>query len=36
MNGEVLAVNISEKRGEKKHDIGEAYLQAIWEWGRRP
>jgi MOSC domain-containing protein YiiM len=28
MNGEVLAVNISEKRGEKKHDIGEAYLQA--------
>jgi MOSC domain-containing protein YiiM len=26
VSGEVLAVNISEKRGEKKHDIGEAYL----------
>lgn len=26
--GRVLAVNISDKRGEKKHDIGEAYLQA--------
>lgn len=25
--GTVLAVNISEKRGEKKHDIGAAYLQ---------
>lgn len=24
----VLAVNISEKRGEKKHDVGEAYLKA--------
>lgn len=26
--GTVLAVNISAKRGEKKHDIGEACLQA--------
>jgi MOSC domain-containing protein YiiM len=24
----VLSVNISEKRGEKKHNIGEAYLKA--------
>ncbi|MBO8159584.1 MOSC domain-containing protein [Thermosyntropha sp.] len=24
--GQVLAVNISEKKGEKKHNIGEAYL----------
>ena len=24
----VLAVNISEKRGEKKHDVGEAYVKA--------
>lgn len=24
----VLAVNISEKRGEKKHDVGEAYIKA--------
>nr|WP_207641609.1 MOSC domain-containing protein [Syntrophomonas palmitatica] len=28
MQGEVLAVNISEKRGIKKHDIGEAFLKA--------
>lgn len=27
-NGYVLSVNISEKRGEKKHDVGEAYLKA--------
>ena len=25
--GTVMAVNISVKRGEKKHDVGEAYLQ---------
>ncbi|MEN6347977.1 MAG: MOSC domain-containing protein [Syntrophomonas sp.] len=25
--GQVLSVNISDKRGEKKHNIGEAYLQ---------
>lgn len=25
--GQVMAVNISLKRGEKKHDVGEAYLQ---------
>ncbi len=28
LQGEVLAVNISEKRGIKKHDIGEAFLKA--------
>lgn len=27
-SGRVLAVNISEKRGEKKHNINEAYLKA--------
>ena len=27
-SGEVLAVNISDKRGLKKHNIGEAHLQA--------
>lgn len=29
-NGQVLAVNISEKRGEKKHNINEAYIKADW------
>lgn len=28
--GNVLAVNISEKRGEKKHNINEAYLKSDW------
>lgn len=28
VKGYVLSVNISEKRGEKKHDVGEAYLKA--------
>ncbi|MEQ8236471.1 MAG: MOSC domain-containing protein [Syntrophomonadaceae bacterium] len=28
--GEVLAVNISEKRGIKKHKIDKAYLRADW------
>jgi len=28
--GEVLAVNISEKRGIKKHNVDEAYLRADW------
>lgn len=28
--GQVLAVNISEKRGIKKHNINEAYLRADW------
>jgi len=28
LQGEVLAINISEKRGTKKHNIGEAYLKA--------
>ncbi len=28
--GQVLAVNISEKRGIKKHDVGEAYIRADW------
>ena len=28
--GIVLAVNISEKRGLKKHNINEAYLKADW------
>jgi len=28
--GEVLAVNISAKRGIKKHNIDEAYLKADW------
>lgn len=28
--GQVLAVNISEKRGEKKHNINEAYIKADW------
>lgn len=28
--GEVLAVNISEKRGLKKHNVNEAYLRADW------
>lgn len=30
LNGEVLAVNISSKRGEKKHNINEAYVKADW------
>lgn len=30
MQGKVLAVNISEKKGEKKHNIGEAYLKENW------
>lgn len=25
-NGRVLAVNISEKKGQKKHNVGKAYL----------
>lgn len=28
--GRVLAVNISEKRGEKKHNINEAYVKSDW------
>ena len=28
--GQVLAVNISEKRGIKKHNIDEAYIKADW------
>lgn len=28
--GHVLAVNISEKRGEKKHNINEAYIKSDW------
>lgn len=28
--GQVLAVNISEVRGIKKHDVGEAYIRADW------
>jgi MOSC domain-containing protein YiiM len=28
--GQVLAVNISEKRGIKKHDVGEAFIKADW------
>jgi MOSC domain-containing protein YiiM len=28
--GQVLAVNISEKRGIKKHDVGEAYIKSDW------
>jgi len=28
--GQVLAVNISEKRGIKKHNINEAYIKADW------
>lgn len=30
VQGEVLAVNISEQRGVKKHDVGEAYLRTGW------
>lgn len=30
MQGKVLAVNISEKKGEKKHNIGKAYLKEDW------
>lgn len=26
-NGTVMAVNISEKKGQKKHDVGKAYLE---------
>ncbi|MFA7078953.1 MAG: MOSC domain-containing protein [Syntrophomonas sp.] len=28
--GQVLAVNISEKRGIKKHNINEAYIKSDW------
>lgn len=28
--GHVLAVNISEKRGIKKHNVNEAYIRADW------
>jgi MOSC domain-containing protein YiiM len=28
--GQVLSVNISEKRGEKKHNINEAYIKSDW------
>ncbi|SHG88033.1 MOSC domain-containing protein YiiM [Thermosyntropha lipolytica DSM 11003] len=30
MQGKVLAVNISEKKGEKKHNIGKAYIRENW------
>lgn len=30
MQGKVLAVNISENKGEKKRNIGEAYLKENW------
>lgn len=30
LSGEVLAVNISARRGEKKHNINEAYVKADW------
>jgi len=29
-SGHVLAVNISEKRGIKKHNVNEAYIRADW------
>lgn len=29
-NGQVLAVNISEKRGIKKHNINEAFIKSDW------
>lgn len=29
-NGSILSINISETRGEKKHEVPEAYLEANW------
>lgn len=30
VTGEILAINISDKRGEKKHNINQAYIHADW------